>query len=279
MRTRAAPTLIGVVLLCGLLLVACAGGEEDGPPAAAAPPSSTTTTTPVREGPRSAPRWETVTTLTGTGPLRTPAFEILADAIQWRVRWTCDTATLRVETDPPPRRPKPLVDASCTAGNGTDHAIHTGVIALDVAATGAWEIIVDQQIDFPLDEPPLAGMEGAPVLGEGTFYDLENEGKGAARLYQMPDGSRALRFEDFEVTQNTDLFIWVSEHPGPQNSAEAVGSPYVQIANLRSTAGNQNYLLPADLPTDRALSIVIWCAPVSIAYAAAPLAAPPQDGA
>ncbi len=39
--------------------------------------------------------------------------------------------------------------------------------------------------------------------------------------------------------------------------------------NLKSTVGNQNYLIPADVPVDRVNSVVIWCDPVSIAYAAA----------
>jgi len=273
MGIRPGQALIGVVVLCGLLLGACGGGDSDAPAAAPATTASTTPT-PVREGPRSAPRWETVTTLSGTGAMRTAAFEILPDAIQWRARWTCASGTLTVLTDPPPRKPKPLIDAPCTEGSGTDHAIHTGSIALDVTATAGWEIAIDQQIDFPLDEPPLAGMDAGAVVAQGSFYDLENKGKGTARLYQLPDGALALRFEDFEVTQNTDLFIWVSESTGPKNSADAVGTPYVQIGNLRSTAGNQNYLLPAGLPAGKARSIVIWCAPVSIAYAAAPLAAP-----
>lgn len=265
-RTAAALALSGA-----LVLTACGGGGQTAAPAPA--PSSTTSTT-ARPGPRAAPRWETLVTFSGTGSTRTEAFEILPDAIQWRVRWTCEGGPLKVLTDPPPRKPKPLVDTDCATGSGTDLAIHTGSITMDVTAVGTWELIVDQQIDFPLDEPPLPGMAEGTVLGQGEFYDLENEGTGTVRLYQLPDGSRALRFEDFEVTQNTDLFIWVSENPRPANSAEAVGSPYVQIANLRSTAGNQNYVLPDDLPTAKARSIVIWCAPVSIAYAAAPLAAP-----
>lgn len=276
MRSRSLRWLLAAVALVGPLVGACGGGGGDGTagPGTAAAPTTAPTTTPVREGPRSAPRWETVNTFAGTGPLRTASFEILADAIQWRVRWTCQAGALQVLSDPPPRRPKPIVDASCEAGKGTDHAIHTGTIALDVAATGPWEIVVDQQIDFPLDEPPLPGMAGAPVLLEGSFYDLENRGTGTARLYQLPDGTRALRFEDFEVTQNTDLFIRLSESPRPANSAETVAAPFVEIANLRSTAGTQNYLVPADVPTEKIRSIVIWCAPVSVAYAAAALAGP-----
>jgi hypothetical protein len=37
--------------------------------------------------------------------------------------------------------------------------------------------------------------------------------------------------------------------------------------------GNENYTVPTDLPSDKIKSVVIWCQPVSIAYAAAALTA------
>jgi len=81
-----------------------------------------------------------------------------------------------------------------------------------------------------------------------------------------------MRFEDFDVSQNTDLFVWLSEAPAPKTSAEVVAAPHQVLGDLKSTIGTQNYVLPADLPPDRIRSIVIWCQPVAIAYAAASLA-------
>lgn len=109
------------------------------------------------------------------------------------------------------------------------------------------------------------------VVAKGEFYNMEKTGKGSARLYALGDGRRILRFDDFEVTNNTDLFVWLSEAERPQTSAEAVNTPKVDIGNLKSTIGNQNYEVPADLPTERIRSVVIWCEPVAVAYAAAPL--------
>jgi hypothetical protein len=45
----------------------------------------------------------------------------------------------------------------------------------------------------------------------------------------------------------------------------------VQIASLKSTLGSQNYVLPASVDEGSIRSIVIWCEPVRIAYAAATL--------
>lgn len=256
-----------------LLLLAACGSSDDvtsGGAGTTVAAAATSTTAPVE---RTAPRWETVITLAGTGATRTDPFEILAGAIQWRARWKCEAGHLKVTTIPPPRRGTALIDGGCP-GNEEGYSIVTGPVRLVVAATGPWELIVDQQVDFPLREPPLEGMDTAPVLGEGDFFNVEMEGKGKVRLYKLADGRHALRFEDFQVSNNTDLFLWLSESPNPRTSADAAGTPHVILGNLRSTVGDQNYVLPPDLPPERVKSLVIWCAPIAVAYIAAVLGPP-----
>jgi hypothetical protein len=276
-RGRLVPGLLALLLTAAG--VSCGSKEEP----TAAPATTTagggiTTTTAPRQ--TSAPRWETVSTFNGNGNFTTPVFEILPDAIQWRARWKCETGHLKVESDPK-RKPTddPTVDAACAGLDAkSDKAIGYGIVEgkvkLIVEATSAWEIIVDQQIDTPLMEPPLPGMDTGKVLGQGEFYNIEMTGKGTAKLYQLPDGTNALRFENFEVSSNTDLFVWLSESPAPKTSKDAVDSPYVVLGNLKSTVGSENYLLPADVPPEKIRSIVIWCVPVRVAYTAAILARP-----
>ena len=264
-----------MAVLVATTLSACGSSGDEGAAGsggtgAGTEPSTTAGTEPVE---RSAPRWETVTTLRGAGATRTEPFQILEDAIQWRARWKCESGHLKVTTVPPPRRGAPLVDGSCP-GDGEGFSIVSGSVRVVVEAAGPWELIVDQQVDFPLREPPLPQMASAPVLGQGDFFDIEMTGSGKVRLYQLPDGRHALRFESFQVSNNTDLFLWLSEAPNPRTSADAVGSPYVSIGNLKSTVGDQNYYLPDDLPPEKVRSVVIWCAPVAIAYIGAVLTPP-----
>lgn len=269
------PRLPALVTL-SLLVVACGSGgtgQGSAPTTAVAPGSTTTAPSPTSEPsgtPQAAPRWETVSTFSGTGPFQTPEFDVLPEAIQWRVRWSCETGRLRVASVPPPRRPGPLVDATCP-GQADGYAIQTGRVRLEIEASGPWKAIVDQQVDKPLDEPAPPELGSARVAAEGPFYPLEKDGRGAARLHHLADGRRVLRFEGFEVTGNTDLFIWLSEAARPRTSAEAQAAPKVSIGNLKSTVGNQNYEIPADIPTERIRSIVIWCAPIAVAYSAAAL--------
>lgn len=268
-----------MALLPGVLLAAgCGRDPEVGRPfstsatLAATVTSAATSSTgePGTTVKRGSPRWETVVTLRGSGPAEPPRFPILADSIQWRARWSCEVGGLRITTDPPPRRGAALVEASCP-GQGDGYSIVTGSVALKVDATGPWQVIVDQQVDTALSEPPFEGMATAPVLRQGSFYPVEKEAKGSARLYRRADGATVLRFDDFEVSSNVDLFVWVSEAVAPKTSAEAVAAPHVVLGNLKSSLGSLNYVLPPDLPLDRVRSVVVWCEPIQIAYGAAAL--------
>lgn len=258
---------LGLVLTLGLSGCGSDRGQEPIQPTDTRPLPSRGPDTAQPGDPSAAARWETVATLSGTGTQDYDVI-ILPTAIQWRVRWSCETGALRIETTPPPRRGGPLVETGCP-GRAEAFSIQTGPTHLGVEASGPWRVIVDQQVDTPLAEPPPPGAASATVLAEGSFYDIERQGRGRALLYRFADDRRILRFEDFEVSQNTDLFVWLSEASSPGTSAEATSAPKVQIANLKSTVGSQNYELPADIPTERVRSVVIWCEPVAVAYSAA----------
>jgi hypothetical protein len=262
-----------------LALVAATTCGQSGPAPRTGPsnPSSPSSVPPPRlfpnqvdEGPRAAPRWEELASFSGTGPTETDSFAIAPGAIQWRARYQCEAGELRLEVLPAPEEPEPLAEAPCpTEGEG--FAISSGEHRLAVATPSTWQIAVEQQVETPIDEAPLPGMTEAPVLAEGSFYEIDEPGSGTVRLFELADGTRALRLEDFEVFLNTDLVVWLSEAPNPSTSAEAVAAPHVEIADLKSTIGPQNYLVPADLPTERIRSVIIWCPPIRSAYLAASL--------
>ncbi len=150
-------TVLALVLL-SLLLAGC--GAESGGGASPSTPQTTVAAagpTTTAGGARSAARWETVSTFNGSGAFTTPEFTILPTAIQWRVRITCTTGTLRINSAPPPRRPGAVIETTCPKED-TGYSIVTGPVRMQIEATGAWKAVVDQQVDTPLDEPLLAGM-------------------------------------------------------------------------------------------------------------------------
>lgn len=250
---------------------------EPATPDAAAPASGRTagSTTPgstVAAAPtqlRSQPWWQDVTSVEGDGTMTASPFTIASGAVQWRVKGSCQSGRLVVKV---PSQRKPLVDAPCT-GEVTGFGSHPGPVQLQVTARGSWHLDVAQQIDIPLVEPPLPDMTapGAAPIAGGPFYDIDKTVQGRMTLYREASGKYALRFDDFFVSPNADLQLRLSPLPAPKTSAEFQSQPSVLVTVMDVTAGSLNYEVPETIDPTKFQSVVIWCAPVNSAYAAASL--------
>jgi hypothetical protein len=213
-----------------------------------------------------APRWEPLKTFGGSGD-STATIEVDEEAIRWRASWRCDGGEFELRADD-----AELGSERCP-GEGRWSSIETGEIEIGVRASGPWELRIWQQVESALHEPPLEEIASstAELVAEGAFYRIENRGEGTARLYRLPSGRLALRMKGFSTAANTDLFVWISEAERPRTTNQALNAPHKQIAVLKSTLGDQNYLLPAGFDPGAARSVVIWCEPVQVAYTAATL--------
>ena len=112
-----------------------------------------------------------------------------------------------------------------------------------------------------------------PLL-QGSFYNLAHEGEGTATIYQLADGSRILRFENFEVLNGPDLHVHLAtQDPVPDTvGVELEGG--LDLGELKGNLGDQNYEIPADLDLSIFHSVVIWCVPFRVPFSAAPLRVP-----
>jgi hypothetical protein len=220
---------------------------------------------------RSQPWWQDVTVLEGTGTMTSSQFSITPGAVQWRVTWSCQSGRLQVRA---PKQNRAVVDGACAQG-GVGYAAVSGPLTVQVTAEGPWRLQVAQQIDAPLVEPPLPAMTaaGAAPVAAGSFYNIDNTGTGKVTLYRQADGRYALRLEDFFVTPNADLELRMSTLDAPHSSAEFAGARNELVVVMDVTAGSLNYVVPAGLDPTKFRSVVVWCSPISSAYAAATLGA------
>lgn len=267
---RRAPVLAAAIAAT-LAVAGC--GESDEPTAQAKDPfRAIPEDTIVAPADKAAPRWEPAASFSGSGA-GTKTVNIAEGAIQWRARWRCETGRFAIAIDPPPRSGSARAAGECP-GRGEHAWVTSGRRELRVEASGPWRIDVEQEVDTALHEPPLDAMRSpdAKVLARGDFYEIDRKGSGSARLYRLPGGRLALRMENFATDPNTDLFVWLSEARRPRNTREAYRAPHVEVAGLKSTLGDQNYMLPQGVDASKIRSIVIWCEPVQNAYTAATLA-------
>lgn len=268
MRRSHAGVLVAAMLATAIATSGCGSSGDDAKSTNVDPfsvvPTQPSDSTAARR--KAAPRWEPIARLSGSGPA-TRAFTVARGAIQWRVRYRCTTGALRLSVGA-----RKLASASCPH-SATHSEVRTGRTALRVETPGAWRAVVEQQVDSALHEPALAAMRapGAKVLARGRFYEIERFGRGEARLYRLPSGRLALRLAPFVTSANIDLHVWLTRSARPRTTVQANRAPHRDIALLKSTLGEQNYLLPAAMTLADARSVVIWCEPVQIAYTAATL--------
>ena len=218
---------------------------------------------------RSQPWWQDVATLDGVGNASPAPFTIASGAIQWRVTWTCNTGHLQIRA---PKPAKPIVDGACPGGP-VGYSDQAGPTPLQVTADGPWHLVISQQIDSPLVEPPLPGMTapGASAISSGTFYNIDKTATGKVTVYRQADGSYAVRLDDFFVSPTSDLELRFSALEAPHGSQEVENASSDLVAVMDVTAGSLNYTVPSNLDPTKYRSVVIWCRPISSAYGAATL--------
>lgn len=118
---------------------------------------------------------------------------------------------------------------------------------------------------------PTAVPSEPKLLRSGEFHPVTHEGTGTASIYELPDGKRVLRLENFEVLNGPDLYVWLSAAPDADNARTILDNQYVELSRLKGNQGNQNYELPADLDVSAFNSVTIWCRRFSVNFATAPL--------
>ena len=120
------------------------------------------------------------------------------------------------------------------------------------------------------EEPPPPPPPSEPVLlGAGQFVGLAgHSGTGDAGIFQNPDGSLVLRFENFDIENGPDLEVYFV--PGADQTSLADGS--IHLGALKGNIGDQNYDLPPD--TDLAAgayTALVWCEAFSVEFVGATL--------
>ncbi len=120
-------------------------------------------------------------------------------------------------------------------------------------------IAVSEAEAAPAYEQDMGEMAGARVLASGDFIEIDalHWGEGRATLYQLPNGGRVLRFEDFASARGGDVHVYLSRDPQPRSAIE-VGSSYLDMGRLKGNIGNQNYPVPSDLDVSVYQSAVVF---------------------
>jgi Electron transfer DM13 len=121
--------------------------------------------------------------------------------------------------------------------------------------------------DSTADEA-MPEMPAEPVVyaaGQFVGMDAIHQGSGSATIYQLEDGSRVLRFDDFRVTNGPDLHVLLARTAAPTDRA-SLGEDYLNLGRLKGNVGSQNYEIGADVDLSQYQSVVIYCLPFHVVF-------------
>ncbi|MDQ5852414.1 MAG: DM13 domain-containing protein [Chloroflexota bacterium] len=123
----------------------------------------------------------------------------------------------------------------------------------------------------PTVAPPTAAPSEPVILKRGHFHPVEHRATGDATIYQLADGTRILRLENFDVLNGPDLYVYLARAEDADDEAPILERGFVSLGRLKGNQGNQNYVVPADLDLRAFHSVSIWCQRFSVNFATAPL--------
>jgi hypothetical protein len=153
------------------------------------------------------------------------------------------------------------------------------------------KVVIDDRVDEAIptaagdtgEVPPASNSESTPPpdatagtepleVARGDFVSLDHGTAGVARVLELGDGTRIVRFEGLDTSNGPDLFVYLSTNAASGDQG-AFDDDYVNLGRLKGNQGDQNYDLPADVDLARFVSVVVWCDRFDSAFGAADLAA------
>lgn len=112
-----------------------------------------------------------------------------------------------------------------------------------------------------------AEAPAAPVaLGAGAFVGIDHRAVGDVALYRLADGAVVVRLENVDIEPGPDYDLYLVAGAGRQNPDGGV-----RLDDLKGNKGDQNYPVPAGVPVDGELTVLVWCEAFSVPVAAATL--------
>lgn len=122
--------------------------------------------------------------------------------------------------------------------------------------------VVEEEIEITIPEVERDGSEVVipeeVILASGELQkiDLIHSGEGLVEIVELGE-DRFIRFNDVNITNGPDLFVYVSDQAEPGNTIESLGE-YTDLGALRGNMGDLVYELPDDLGHE-VNSVLVWC--------------------
>jgi len=103
--------------------------------------------------------------------------------------------------------------------------------------------------------------EGEDIL-KGVFVPRDHDVTGEVFVIEN-NGSKVLRFEDFETVNGPILHIYLSK--------DLEANDFIDLGGIKATKGNVSYEIPEGTNVEEYNHVLVWCVPFSRLFSSAEL--------
>jgi Electron transfer DM13 len=114
--------------------------------------------------------------------------------------------------------------------------------------------------EMTLPENQTNNMLEGNLIDAGDGFHIAS---GQVRVFQIPDGTQILRFENLDVTNGPDLYVYIA--------TDTTAKDFVSLGRLKGNIGNQNYPIPEKIDFEKYNTVLIWCQAFSTLFGSSKL--------
>ena len=119
--------------------------------------------------------------------------------------------------------------------------------------------------------PSVKGNSPAEALASGTFHSVLHPTSGTATIYELPNGSRMLRFTNFRTSNGPDVHIYMVAATDAKDNDAVTKDGFIDLGPMKGNIGDQNYMLAPDVSLSKYRAVSVWCKRFSFNFGTAPL--------
>jgi len=117
---------------------------------------------------------------------------------------------------------------------------------------------IDDEMAIP--ENQTNNMLAGNLIDAGDGFHMAS---GQVKVLQISDGTQILRFENLDVTNGPDLYVYLA--------TDTTAKDFVSLGRLKGNMGNQNYPIPENIDFEKYNTVLIWCQAFSTLFGSSKL--------
>lgn len=114
--------------------------------------------------------------------------------------------------------------------------------------------------EMAIPENQTNNMLAGNLIDAGDGFHMAS---GQVKVLQIPDETQILRFENLDVTNGPDLYVYLA--------TDTTAKDFVSLGRLKGNMGNQNYPIPENIDFEKYNKVLIWCQAFSTLFGSSKL--------